>query len=159
MSCVRCCDSVLLPVGKTYIQLHSKQQLQVPATVLSHRPTHHSYLQCTVRVPYRHVCMPPSCCCALAGGSDGGVHAWKLTQLTAAVAALGDAKQSAAAAAALSLVPMPGHVAAVMGLDYCSARHQLASASEVSGLYSWGHVYTAAAPCWHGWIIQSSAAS
>lgn len=76
----------------------------------------------------------------LAGGSDGGVHAWKLTQLHAAVAALGDAKQSAAAAAALSLVPMPGHAAAVLGLDYCSARHQLASASEVSGRCCWGHI-------------------
>lgn len=69
--------------------------------------------------------------CVHTGSSDGGVHAWQLPQL-AAVAALGSTKQSAAAAAALSLVAMPGHAAAVLGLDYCSATNQLASASEVS---------------------------
>lgn len=70
-------------------------------------------------------------CCA-AGAGDGGIHAWKLPQLAAVASALGNSQQSAAAAAALSLVPMPGHAAAVLGLDYCNDTHQLASASEVS---------------------------
>lgn len=73
-----------------------------------------------------------------AGGSDGGIHAWKLPQLAAAVAALGSTKQSAAAAAVLALVAMPGHAAAVLGLDYCPATHQLASAAEVRAGGIWG---------------------
>lgn len=49
--------------------------------------------------------------------------------------AVGSAKQpAAAAAAALSMVPMAGHAAAVLGLDYCIGTHQLASASEVSSV-------------------------
>lgn len=78
--------------------------------------------------------MPP-------GASDGGVHAWQLPKLAAAVAALGGLQQPATAAAALSLVAMPGHAAAVLGLDLCAARDQLASASEVSdgrGRVLWG---------------------
>lgn len=59
------------------------------------------------------------------------MHAWRLPQLAAVSASLSSAGQSAAAAAALSLVAMPGHAAAVMALDYCNETHQLASASEV----------------------------
>lgn len=59
------------------------------------------------------------------------MHAWRLPQLAAVSASLSSTEQSAAAAAALSLMGMPGHAAAVMALDYCSETHQLASASEV----------------------------
>jgi hypothetical protein len=64
------------------------------------------------------------------------VHALRLDQLAAAMGAVGNAQQpAAAAAAALSMIPMAGHAAAVLGLDYCSTTHQLASASEVSSVH------------------------
>jgi hypothetical protein len=61
------------------------------------------------------------------GGSDGGVHVVDLQQLLAAT------RQgvSPATAAAVALTSLPGHLAAVLDLDYCPARRQLVSASEV----------------------------
>lgn len=67
------------------------------------------------------------CLLFYAGASDGGVHALDVASLLAAAAH----GQGLAAAAAGCLRSLPGHAAAVLGMDYCAATQQLASGSEV----------------------------
>eukprot|EP00775_Hariotina_reticulata_P014324 gene14324-50_t len=67
------------------------------------------------------------------GGSDGGVHIVDMQQLLAVT----EQEASPAAAAALALTPLQGHLAAVLDLDYCPARRQLVSASEDGTIRVW----------------------
>lgn len=61
-----------------------------------------------------------------AGGSDGGCHMWDLAALSARPGG-----------GCLPLTSLVGHLAAVLGLDYCGATRSLASGSEDGTMRMW----------------------